>query len=1660
MEKKFVKSLLPVLLSCILVLNSLSGLFILPVHVLADSAGTSSNLIKNGNFETVAEGSGSGWTDRRASDWTVWKAQGTCTVTVDSSVYQDGSKALKITALETKGRWPVIQYGIPVTAGKTYKISGWIKTKDITNAVYYRIYFTSGGKQIQGSNIDFGRMSGTNEWTYVEKEFRAVNGADGFEFYNYFDYGTGTAWFDGLVLEETDTVPEEPNLLKNTGYEEVTAGSSNGWTDYRANGWTVWHAQGNSETTVDSAVYKKGSKSLRIGSSGASSRTTVTQRDIPVEPGKYYKLSQWVKTEDITGGAMMRIQLYDSDNTQVLWTFTDSSLRGTKDWTLLSKVFQIPEDAVKCQIESYYDFGTGTAWYDDIELKKVTPVEEVLLDQSKVNLRVGETLKLKADFIPSDATEKKLTWYSSNGDVAEVTDGEVKGLRAGGVIVTAVAESKAKASCIVIVNGQSDITASDYTLSTDEDVPASGVIEAVDASNRPITYARLSNPSKGSLTLDEKGSWTYTPDRDYNGTDNFAILMENGHGSIAVSNVTININPVNDAPESGEITAGLIQGASVKGKITATDVDKDEITYSISTHPSKGSADLKPAGDFIYTANDDSTGEDCFIVMAIDNKGGISLYTVNLFIAPRGEKMIEALKSVSGGKEHPRTYAGKESFDLLKNRLETGDENITKWFGGVKNSADKILDLPPKEYNIPDGLRLDSIGEILDRAKLLSMTYLMTGDSRYAERLWTELEKSGNFKDWNSINHFLDTAGLTNAFSIAYDWLYDYWSPERKSFIVNAIKEKGLIPGINAYNQNAWWTKGTNNWNAVCNGGLTIGALAVGDETEIDPAIEGIAANILENAVSGLPYMLQEYKPEGAWYEGPGYWDYGTGYTVYMLSSMLQALGTDYGLSDLPCMDITSDFPIYNNGAQGSFNFADAGTGRISSPILLWFGTRYNNPSYYWAHGAGDPLSMLWYPGKEAYSAGEAPQKLDKKFGYAEVGVMRSDWNNSNGIFLGFKGGYNQFPHGDLDEGSFVYDAYGVRWALDLGSGDYNSPQYFSYSETAGRWKYYRKRAEGHNTFVINPGNYPDQNVFARAKIESFETNSDQTAAMSIVDLTETYNKDAFLAKRGLSLTNSKTNLLVQDEVRNREPSDYWWFMHTDSTIEINSDGKSAILSNKGKRLYVQILSEEGTFTVMDAVPLPTSPDATQLSNPGVRKLTVHLENQMNVNFAVRMVPFMSMDEIPADKPEIIPLNEWRVKEERNLFADGLSVAGKELPNFNPFSRSYTVTLPIGTTEIPAVKVMSSDPDVNADIKLPEALPGIAQITLTSKTDAAVSNRYYIELLLARGNPDIIASTAEEGNWPENSMDGNLITRWAAEGEQWIQYHIGDNQKVEAISIAYFRGNERKYLFDVLTSEDGQSFETILSGIQTSGETSDLVRYEFPEPKKAKYVRIFGHGSNVNRWNNIAETVIHKYNISPEPDSKGVPGTPILSHDNGWDTGLLDGDYRITMNMWYGTNGDTYELYENNQLIDRQTLTENSPNAQSAVTSVTGRSNGIYRYYAKLINANGTVQSKELAVEVTQAKPGKPILSHGNWIQGSDYDVTMNLWWGTNGTEYRLYENDVLIDIQELNAATPKAQTAVTKIRGRQPGSYVYRAELSNEAGTAESEEITVIVKE
>ncbi len=576
---------------------------------------------------------------------------------------------------------------------------------------------------------------------------------------------------------------------------------------------------------------------------------------------------------------------------------------------------------------------------------------------------------------------------------------------------------------------------------------------------------------------------------------------------------------------------------------------------------------------------------------------------------------------------HPRLLLLPEDLARIKNYLAT-DAAAQAYHAEIIRRGEAILTQPPAEHVLIGPRLLTQSRKVLDRMETLGLLYQLDDDPKWANRARQEMLTVAAFPDWNP-SHFLDVAEMTHALALGYDWFYPALSPADRATIRQAIIEKGLEPGREAYEGKkpwSWWVKSAFNWNIVCNGGMIAGALAVADDAP------DLSRYILAHAVRSLPTALASYAPDGAWAEGPGYWLYATDYAALALGALQSGLGTDYGLSALPGLAEAGRFHVQSIGpTRLFFNFADAGDRSGDSPSLFWLARRYHDPLLAWAarDEAGKNASardLLWYD--PAGSESElAKVGLDTRYTAANLAFFRSSWTDPNAIYLGFKGGDNKANHSHLDLGTFVLDALGQRWAIDLGSDDYNLPGYFGKE----RYTYYRLSTAGHNTLLLDGRN---QDVKAAAPLIAFGTNAD--GGFAVADLTAGYTATgATQVRRGVALLNRRAQVLIQDEVTASKPTEVVWGMHTRAEIAV--DGARATLTQKGQTLQAQILAPAGaTFASQDVtIPPPQHP------SPGVRKLTVRLPAVTSTRLVILLTPGSSVDALT---PPLLPLDQWEAK--------------------------------------------------------------------------------------------------------------------------------------------------------------------------------------------------------------------------------------------------------------------------------------------------------------------------------------------------------------------------------------------------------------------------------
>lgn len=572
------------------------------------------------------------------------------------------------------------------------------------------------------------------------------------------------------------------------------------------------------------------------------------------------------------------------------------------------------------------------------------------------------------------------------------------------------------------------------------------------------------------------------------------------------------------------------------------------------------------------------------------------------------EKEIELtgiLKTLQ--KQHPRLLLTDARLQELKT-LSSTDTRLKKYADAVIAQADKDIFKAPIQHVLIGPRLLDKSRECLSRVYNTAFAYRWTDNPKYLSAAIANMKNVCSFADWNP-SHFLDVAEMTHAVAIGYDWLYNRMDQSSRDEIKAGLIKLGLNEGTKAYASKAWWWKSEFNWNQVCNSGLAIGALAVA-ETNPD-----IALNILPKAIEGLPYALKSYGPDGVWSEGPGYWEYATDYTVYGISALQTALGNDFGLTAYPGMSITGYFPIYSAGPTGyMLNYADAGEkSKLGAPHPeFWLANNYGNNHFsdfvidQLETRTANVYDVIWY---RNYANSAAQRALDKFFdGKVALYFSRGSWTDSKTLWIGIKAGYNKVNHAHLDLGNFELDALGVRWARDLGSDDYNLPDYFG----SKRYTYYRLRSVSHNVPLLNG---KDQREDATSK---FIKHAEGVAEpFAVIDLTEAYKDYAGKVWRGMKVLDNRKSVIIQDEFTLTKSAEIAWGMTTDATIQI-INSKQAELTLNGQKMTARILApDNATFAVESAAQA-----APQKLNTGVNRLLAKVpETTGNVILAVLLAP-------------------------------------------------------------------------------------------------------------------------------------------------------------------------------------------------------------------------------------------------------------------------------------------------------------------------------------------------------------------------------------------------------------------------------------------------------
>ncbi len=614
-----------------------------------------------------------------------------------------------------------------------------------------------------------------------------------------------------------------------------------------------------------------------------------------------------------------------------------------------------------------------------------------------------------------------------------------------------------------------------------------------------------------------------------------------------------------------------------------------------------------------------------------------------LTVAPAAKFKVPAasdyLRAVP--RTRPRLIHAEAGWQYLASQVSS-DATAGQLLARIKESGEKLLPAPELTRIFGgERSRVTPGSKVLYRLAHLGLLHRLDKDPRWLERGARELARlcdDSNFTDW-----YAEQPGIAADFiigaCIGYDWLHDGLSKEQAAATRTCIVQRGIEPMI-AFLEKKLAAKDAGDQPPepevfAVSAALLIAALCVADEeAAAAKKAAGAAAKPFGNGV-------MRFAPGGLWPEGPEESETALDYTIMVLQSLKACSGSDLGFSLLEGFVRAGDARLHLTGPLGQvFNYGDTESPILTAPwVGTWLSGAHGNPG--WpalvpGPAQGPDSAFLGQAGHLLYfnphAAGSGtPAALDASFPGAEVAALRSAWHDKDACYLAIKGGDTSLKRTQLDLGTFVLEAGGQRWGIDLGRENDRGPGMTNPNDRARRYGNYRQGSAGQNVLVTPAGNQP---LDVQATLAGFLSTPERAAA--VVGLKEAYDRETRDYQRGAMLVRgAQTYAVIQDDLDVKGTQTFTWTMHTRATVETN--GNKATLTQSGQTLTAVILSPAGASFTSEAAP-EAGLNLTSLKNINVLKVAldgVQGQQRLTVAFALGAEPVQA---------PVLPLTDWLPK--------------------------------------------------------------------------------------------------------------------------------------------------------------------------------------------------------------------------------------------------------------------------------------------------------------------------------------------------------------------------------------------------------------------------------
>ncbi len=294
----------------------------------------------------------------------------------------------------------------------------------------------------------------------------------------------------------------------------------------------------------------------------------------------------------------------------------------------------------------------------------------------------------------------------------------------------------------------------------------------IEYDNETLNVVDVTQPLNGSTIINTDNTITYTPNTEFNGTDQFSYTISDGISN-ADAIVTVKIN---NPPVADDQNVSLDEDTQIDITLTASDIDNDEITFSINTEPTNGTIN-GTLPNITYTPNPDYNGTDSIVFSVDDGNFATDTGTISITVNPINDAPIANDSTVQTNQDTELVIAlqasdiDSESLDyIILDQPTNGTlQNGTTINEYIYSPTSGFFGIDTFTFKVNDGLEDSNIATVIITINSADFVEIVSVSSGRSYEIVTASLNELPFMD---ASYYIDniSAGLDNQKMIKTSW--------------------------------------------------------------------------------------------------------------------------------------------------------------------------------------------------------------------------------------------------------------------------------------------------------------------------------------------------------------------------------------------------------------------------------------------------------------------------------------------------------------------------------------------------------------------------------------------------------------------------------------------------------------------------------------------------------------------------------------------------------------------------------------------------------------------------------------------------------------------------------------------------------------------------